>query len=55
MKKQQKTSNKMEITSAEFVISNTDVKNAPAEHSPNMPSSDVPTLEIQPHQHADGT
>ena len=35
----------MEITSAEFVISNTDVKNVPPEYFLNMPLSDVPTLE----------
>lgn len=33
----------MEITSAEFVISNTDVKNVRQVSSPNMPSSAVPT------------
>lgn len=45
----------MEITSAEFVISNTDVK--------KMPRRDIPRIrlhrtfqrwKIQPHQHADG-
>lgn len=44
----------MEITSAEFVISNTDVKNAPAGHSRIRLHRTFQRWKIQPHQHADG-
>lgn len=45
----------MEITSAEFVISNTDVKKCPGGTFPEYAFIGRSTLEIQPHQHADGT